>query len=303
MKRRVIKHGPSYIVSLPSKWVKHYNVHKGDELDVEEKGSTLIVSSTIVRSDLSITKDVSGLIPRLVDRFLARAYQKGYDKIHLIHGDIALLDVIQRKVHELIGYEIIEQNEKSCHIQSITSKIELDFDTSLRKAFLLVKEMGETTLSAYTAGDTPKLQNLYLKDLEVNRMCYFCLRQINKEHYSGPERTQQTLVLYYLVEILEDLGDSYKKLAALLAECPLKNTALLHLLKMLQEQYELSYSYFYKASKDKANQAYMLFQKIGKEIEAACEKKPKKEEILSLLHIRECAHITYHFTTMRLDLL
>ena len=103
MKRRVIKHGPSFIVSLPSKWVQQCNVKKGDELEVEEKGKTLIVSTTVVRSDLSITKDVSGLIPRLVDRFLARAYQKGYDRIDLIHNDITLLDVVQKKVHELIG--------------------------------------------------------------------------------------------------------------------------------------------------------------------------------------------------------
>ncbi len=44
MKRKVSLHGPSTLtVSLPSKWVKKYCIKKGDELDIEEKNSTLII--------------------------------------------------------------------------------------------------------------------------------------------------------------------------------------------------------------------------------------------------------------------
>lgn len=304
MKRRVIRHGASYIVSLPSKWVKKFNVERGDEIEIQENNKTLILSPEIVRSNISISKNVTGLAPRLVDRFLARAYQKGYDEILLEHNNLEVLEVIRKKVHELIGYEIIEQNNKSCVIKSIASHIQLDFDNSLRKAFLLVKEMVQTCADAYQNNHKETLQNLYLRDFEVNRFCYFCLRQINKDQYMEQEHAQQSHVLYYLIEILEDLGDCYKKLAQVLATTDGKNKQLLKLLKDLKDLYEISYTYFYKASKEKANQAYALFQDITKTIEACGnENKLKEGEIQALIHLSEAAGIIYHFTTMRLDYL
>ena len=304
IKRKIIQHGPStLIVSLPSNWVKQNGIKKGDELDVREEGKTLIIGVDKVTTNLTLTQDVSTLKPFLVTRFLARAYQKGYDRIHLTHNNPELLKTIQEKTLELIGYEIIEQNGKHCLIQSISSKIELDFDNSLRKAFLITKQMLEACYEAYRDGDKPTLKNLYLKDIEVNRFTYFCLRQINKEQYVDAERAQQSHILYYLIEILEDLGDNAKQLATQLSEGKRKSKELTSLLKLMLEQFDVSYHFFYKPSAEKVNQAYTFYKEIEDKLKAILSTDLTEDEIQAVYLIRDSSRIIYHFTTMRLDFL
>lgn len=303
MKRKVVKHGSSFIISLPNKWVKEYGVKKGDELHVAEKGRTLWVNPKEVRSKLEISEDVSDLAPRLVDRFLVRCYQKGYDKIKLIHNDLELLEKIRTKVHELMGFEVVEQNEKSCVIQSIAQNIDLDFDNSLRKAFIITQGMLETCYEAYKKGDKRTLENLYLRDLETNKFCFFCLRQINKRQYVGPESSHQMQVLYYLIERLEACGDCFRDLSSLLSKTKKINKDILKILELLIKQDKASFSYFYKASKEKANEAYDLFWKVRTEVARVSGKSLSREEILSLFWISEASIILYHIVSMRLDFL
>ena len=304
MKRKVVQHGPStLIVSLPSKWVKDHGIKKGDELDVDEQDKILLISAGKFVANHTLTQDVSGLQPFLLTRFLARSYQKGYDKIMLIHNDMSLLKTVSEKILELIGFEIIEQNGNYCLIQSLSSHIEIDFDNALRKAFLVVKQMIETCYESYKNGNISELQNLYIKDLEVNRFTYFCLRQINKEQYAAKELSQQSHVLYYIIEVLEDLGDAYKKLAKLLAATKIRNKDIINMLKLVFEQFDASYSYFYKPSLQKANQAYELYKDMEKKINAVVGSDLTADEILSVYHIKDASSIIYHFTTMRLDAL
>src|SRR3989344_3304750 len=289
IKRKIVQHGPStLIISLPSNWVKQNGVRKGDELDVKEEGKTLIIGVDKVATNYSLTEDISGLSPYLVTRFLGRAYQKGYDRLYLIHNNVELLKTIQEKTLELIGYEIIEQNDKHCLIQSISSKIELDFDNSLRKAFLIVKQMIETCYEAFKNGDKTTLQNLYLKDIEVNRFCYFCLRQINKEQYVAAERAQQSHILYYLIATLEDLGDYIKVLAKHLMTVKKREKDILVLFKLMMEHYEISYSYFYKATTEKANEAYRIFSEVQSKIKSIVENPMGAPEFMSICLIRDC---------------
>lgn len=291
------------IISLPSNWVKQNGIRKGDELDVKEEGKTLIIGVDKVAINYSLTEDISNLKPFLVTRLLGRIYQKGYDKIFLTHNSLELLKVVQEKMLELIGYEIIEQNDRYCIIQSISSKIELDFDNSLRKAFLIVKGMLETALEAYKSDDKSTLENLYIKDIEVNRFTYFCRRQINKEQYVAAERAQQSHILYYLIENLEDLGDNIKVLAKHLAKSKKKSKELLNLLETLHKHYEVSYSYFYKATTEKANQAYEIFTELNNKFMELTKNGIGQYEILALFNIKASADLISNFTTMRLDFL
>ena len=52
MKRKVIQIADStQLISLPRKWALKYGIKKGDELDVEEQGSNVLVSTS---RDLSV---------------------------------------------------------------------------------------------------------------------------------------------------------------------------------------------------------------------------------------------------------
>ena len=304
MKRKIVQHGPStLIISLPSVWVKQYNVKKGDELDVSEEGNTLIIGTNGRSANYSMKGDVSSFTPYLIGQFLSRAYQKGYDSIHLVHNSPDILKAIQEKTNELIGFEIIEKNDEYCLIQSLAQKIDLDFENSLRKGFLIVKLMLDTCVRAYSNNDKSTLQNLYLDYNQAKRFCSFCMRQINKSQYVAPEIAQQSHILYDLIGVLEELGNSIKILSEHLAQGKKKNNDILNLLKMMIEQYSVAYSYFYKADVDKANGAHHLYIKIDETINSLVNTKLDGFEILTVYKIKDASYLIHHFTTMRLDFL
>ena len=56
MKRKIVQHGCSSLtITLPFPWVRKFNLKKGDELEVEEQGHTLLVST---QKDTSADKKV-----------------------------------------------------------------------------------------------------------------------------------------------------------------------------------------------------------------------------------------------------
>jgi len=301
MKRKVVQHGPStLIISLPSNWIKQNNVKSGDELDVKEQDKTLVIESSGSISIKSMTQNISLLEPFLVKTFLARIYQKGYDRAYLVHNDPLLLKRIQEKTLELIGYEIIEQNNKYCLIQSISSHIELDFDNSLRKAFNITRQMLEIAMNAYEEKNDSALEGLQMIDLEVNRLCYFCLRQINKEQNIGTEQTQQSHILYSIIESLEHLGDDMVLLGRYLSKAGKRHPEIARLMQLLLEQFEKVYEYYYDPTINKANKAHRLFLELSESAKDIGKAKMSGSELKSFHTIRSASSELYYMTLSRL---
>lgn len=265
---------------------------------MEEDGNKLLIQTESGPGTKEIEVDVSGLTPRLADRFMARAYQKGYDKIIVKYDKPDIAIAIQEKVNELLGFEIMEQTKDTIVISSISQKLNIDFDSSLRRAFLIVLDMADTCSEAYKKGDKKTLENLYHKDFDVNKFCYFCLRFINK----GFHGEFGTYILYYLIEVLEDAGDEYKYLAAHLAKVKTKKKSLIDVLSKVNELTKLGYDFFYKPDKDKAIKSINLYNQIRAEIQKLLST-PDQAEAASLNSMYTIARIMYHFPTMRLDTL
>ena len=265
---------------------------------MEEQGNKIIVQTESGLSNKEIIVDISGLTPRLADRFMARAYQKGYDSITIRYDDPAIAIAIQNKVNELLGFEIMEQTKNTIIIKSISQKLNIDFDSSLRRAFLIVLGMAEACLEAYKQGDKKTLENLYYKDFDVNKFCYFCLRYINKGFYGE----FGTYILYYLIEILEDAGDEYKALAVHLAKVKTKKKSLIDVLSKVNELTKIGYDFFYKPEKDKAVKSMNLYNQVRGEIQKLIST-PDQAEAAALNSLDLIARIMYHFPTMRLDTL
>jgi len=299
VKRKVIQIANStQLISLPRKWAQKYGIKKGDELEVEEEGSTLKVLTEKIPHVEEIIVDVSGLTPRLADRFMARAYQKGYDKITVKFDKPELFISIQNKVKELLGFEVMEQSKYSCVVQSISSKLEVDFDSLLRKAFLITLDMADSCLEAFKNNDTKTLENLYYKDFDVNKFCYFCLRAINKGQHEG----FGTYILYYLIEMLEDVGDEYKALSKMLINVK-SNNIIIKILTNANEVFKLSYEFFYKPEKLKATKAIELCNETKLEIKNAFGKLKNANDLEAIATIGYILKMIYHYPTMRLDTL
>ena len=82
MKLKIAKVGQSsLVVSLPFKWVKEYNLKKGDEVDVISEGKILKIITDKAITENKIIIDVSELDTTLVWRFVLSCYKRGFKEI------------------------------------------------------------------------------------------------------------------------------------------------------------------------------------------------------------------------------
>ena len=85
MKRKVIQIANStQLISLPRKWSQKYGVKKGDELEVEDDGSRIIISTEKAQELGNIEVDISGADRDFLLFLIRSLYIKGYDEIKLI---------------------------------------------------------------------------------------------------------------------------------------------------------------------------------------------------------------------------
>jgi len=301
LKRKVIQIAEStQLISLPRKWAIENNIKKGDELEIEVKPNSLVITTTTEREPLGISVDLSGFEPLLVDKFLSRAYQKGYDLINIQFSDPETLDLVQNKVREFLGIEIMHQTKQGCEVKSISSKLDVDFDSLLRKAFLIVVDMIDIALEAYKKGDKKTLENLYMRDTEVNRFAYFCLRELNKFHKSIDAGMG---IIYFLIETLEDVGDDIKRLGNTLARVKKVHPDLLEALEQINESVKNAYNFYYKPTKFGAIKTIDNYKALHEKVNKIMQNHKDPAVIDSALRIWGLNRLAYHYTTMRLDTL
>ena len=299
IKRRIIRHGPStLIISLPSNWAKRNQLKKGDELNLKDEGRKLVVETYGTPLKYSYEQNISELNGDLVKELLARVYEKGFDTVFLVHNNPIILDDIREKTSELIGYEIIEQNERSCIIQSIASIVKLDFEESLRKSFSIVKSTLEKCFECYKNSDFLSLKNLHLKNAEINRFCYFALRQLNREKYMTVGNSHS---LHKIINLIAELGLNCKNLSLALSGLKGKNDALIGLMNLEALQFNNVYTYFYRPTIESANESYRAFQGVESEFYELL-KEGDHENCISACLIYKISQLLSNLVGMRLDL-
>ena len=150
IKRKVIQIAKStQLVSLPRTWAKRYNIQKGDELELEERESTLIISTDKATTQMAMVFDTKKWGP-FQKNFLSAAYHLGYDEVMLHFDDEHAIEDIQERMKNCIGYEMVNQGKDFCEIKAISHALFSEFDQILKKSFLLVLTMGKNSYELIT---------------------------------------------------------------------------------------------------------------------------------------------------------
>lgn len=205
MQRKLVQQGNSTLmVSLPSAWLKKNNLKKGSLIELEEQQNNLIISNkkTEVKkySKIKITEQE---LP--IRRILLSLYEQGIDEIDLEFPQELIIE-IEKIVNQLIGYEIIKQEKKSCKIQDITKSSEEELEIITRRLFLLTKNMFEDSINAIKTNDIELIKHIEYRDLDINKFSYYAKRLINKNNNINKIQIHQT------IECLEFIGDELKRL-------------------------------------------------------------------------------------------
>ncbi len=283
MKRKVIQlAGKTFVVSLPIAWAKKYGVKKGEEVEVEENGAKLIINTS---KEIEVEKkhiNISGMT-EMLGRVVGALYKAGYDEIELEFSTSQEFSTIQKVLNRTcIGFEIVRQREKTITTREISKLDSEQFEIVLRRLFLFLLTSADDSLNAVAKLDDELLKNIVLRDDNLNRFADFCRRVLNK---TGHPKFQRTAPVYFIVEQLEKIGDSYKDLANFLIENKVKagnETLKLYqrVNSLLRDFYELFYSFDLLKFDEFGKKRKVLVADIAKQM-----KKVKKEELIILSYL------------------
>ena len=281
MRRKVIQIADStQLVSLPRKWCKLQNIKKGDELNVEEKGSKVIITTESKFDIEKIDVDVSdlGVMGR---RTVAAAYKAGFDELRIKYSTTEELKAIQEVIKDsCIGFEVVEQGKNYIVVRKISDAIFGEFDAVLRRSFLFLISLAKEGFDAVQKQDKDTLNNIILMDLNLNKFTDFCRRILNKQ---GHPKFKRTAPLYHIIEMLEKIGDEYKEIHKFFVQNPFKpNKEMVQLYMQINKFVEDFYELFYKFDTDKLKRFNTSKDKVDKLLLDAFPK--TKKEHLPVIH-------------------
>ncbi|MFA6888691.1 MAG: AbrB/MazE/SpoVT family DNA-binding domain-containing protein [Candidatus Woesearchaeota archaeon] len=264
MNRKVVQQGPSTLmVSLPSKWVKENNIHKGDDIEVSEENGRLVLTIHQflgpVKTELS--EKTFGFLNKY---FVNYCYQKGYDEV-LIKCDC--INEIEHRVKDLLGYEVVEKGINSLLIKAVVQMNEQEFDTVLKKLFQVTLVISDLIIKK-------QFQEAKVMEKENNKYCDLCIRILFKNKYKYPENG---FALFALIRELEQIGDLYK----LIAEDFESDDLLIQTYEQIDAYFRLYYDLYYSYDVVKAK---LFFS--------------EKERLLGLFVSKEKTIAVVHLTSL-----
>lgn len=219
MKRKVIQIANStQLISLPRKWSLQFGIKKGDELEVEEKGNKLEISTEKSQQLNEISLDVSELDRTSTMFYIRSAYRKGFDTIKINFNkqttdhirkkeEVSYISVINTEVNRLVGLEVVKQTENYCELKDFSGDHTGEFDSLMRKIFLQIKDATNDMLKAAETKDIQLLRTIEEKHDSITKFVSYCIRLLNKKNQFDLNKSH---VIFHVVANLDLITDIIK---------------------------------------------------------------------------------------------
>jgi phosphate uptake regulator len=334
MRRRIIKQGHNTLtITIPSKWAKEFNLSAGDEIEISELNNGLFVSTEKKDGVRKAVINISEMdIPTIWKYFMA-VYREGYDELKVEfdpdqihespykHFDSHAIDIkygkksrqhkptetIQEIANRFVGFEVIEHHKDYCIIKDLSESSAKEFESSLRRVYLLILQMGEEVTEAIKTNNPSLVSHTHDIDINVDKFHDYCIRVLNKKGYANAKKTN--LIFSYLF-LLEILGDEFKNIARHITEDMKgkKLTNLLPLAEVTLEQLNKIYDLYYNFTKNKVIEMSKRDMEIYFYLPKIYKKKPGKKSELSddeleiLNHFRRIGRYINSLTELRIEM-
>ncbi|MFH0876253.1 MAG: AbrB/MazE/SpoVT family DNA-binding domain-containing protein [archaeon] len=288
MRRKITKMGQSsLVITLPSKWVKKYNVKKGDEVEIDDDGerklSILLKTQDENYQIKAIEIDISTISIRVTNWILSCMHKKGFDEIK-IHYSKENKSAITTALKQLLtGFVITDEKDNCVTIRSISNDNPQEFFSIFRRVFLVTITMAQNTCAAIKEKNYDKLSELLELENTNNQLTNFCERLINKGF------VEKNSTFYYAINWnLEKVCDDYKNICLIFSSRKkvLIRTELISIFQdaiaYLRGYYELIFSFDVKKLNELNNLKDDLLSRIDRE--HSLKKSEAEELLLHYLH-------------------
>lgn len=275
MQRKVIQlAGKTFVVSLPSKWVKEQGIKKGEEVEVKTNGGELTISKTNCSGEKSAFFS-SGDAGIFLKRCLVSLYNEGFSEVTIELSDPEKIKPVQEVLNQLVGFEVIEHKKNNITIKDVSGQAHNEFPKLLRRLFLLTECLVCDTSEAVANNDRKALKSIVDRDIEINKLANYCLRSIAV--------TQEQKFWERHIFLAERIGDECKNLAAYLSSKTTmdKNTEIL--LKEVGLFLNKVFQLLFQQEKEKARDIGSKYESLKKAINNSLLKKDADTQALAHL--------------------
>ena len=216
MKRKVVQLAHrTLVVSLPHKWADKYGVKKGDEVEVDDSGSSLVVHSG------KAGKEKREIIFNLKEgqkfmlRMLCGPYLKGYTTIKIYYTNPKQYQDIKNSPRYMIGFEVVEQGKNFVKLEEISAGTEENFTNIISRMFYILKSFLEE-IHDYLKKPYDNIQDLREMELSCNRLALYTRRLLNQNIIPG--KVYENTGLYHVVCLIERSSDELAEIVGYFME-------------------------------------------------------------------------------------
>lgn len=174
------------MVSLPSKWIKQFNLKKGDEISIEEVENSLLISKESKKEKKKVNLNLTNYTESAIRTGIINSYRSGVDIIEINFKDESQYKIILNTINNyLIGFDVIKKEKNICIIENITEPSEEQFDVLFRKILYNISLLINGTEARLK--EESKFEDYEEIVLSIHKYDNFCRRVISKQNTFGNE--------------------------------------------------------------------------------------------------------------------
>ncbi|MFH2020402.1 MAG: AbrB/MazE/SpoVT family DNA-binding domain-containing protein [archaeon] len=301
MKRKIMKIADTtFVVSLPLKWAREHGVKKGDEVEMEENGPSILLSLKEKKEQIPRVTEINlrSLSKDVIKKSVSGLYKRGFDEIKIKLADKMQIKIIQDIVKDIfIGFIMSDQSKESCIIKSISEDNASDFDRILKRLFLVNTSFFDQCLECLRSDDFETLASLIPMEDTNNQLTNYCQRLINKGLVSD-----NPYFLYIIAWNLEKVADEMEYICKYVSANKMKlSTDTLSYFEKTGNFYRAFFDFFYKYDPSKVDILNTINEELtslGKEL----FQKTSKKELFVVVCIYKMVDIINNFLTTTVGL-
>ena len=214
MRRKIIKQGQSYTLTLPKQWIEQVQLQEKDEVTIEEQDLKLIISTQTgpkpkKRVTLTFTnEDLLEIKPyRWIQRLYSIYYKQGIDEIIFKSKNQDILKYTEERTSNFIGFEVINRGKDFIEIKDVVGGASQEFPTILNRAFLIINILADESFALIEKKDFVQLAQLLNIEKTNGKLTDYCKRLLAKDNF--PNHNQEKYY-YALITENERLADQFK---------------------------------------------------------------------------------------------
>lgn len=260
MRRKIIKQaGQAYTVTLPIEWVRSNGLKAGSEVEIKTNEKSILISTDSHAESKKVIVDFTGLHERTIMNTISALYGQGADEIKITSKE-NIGEAVRKAINNIMGFALVSESKGEYIIKEINSGDYRHLDEIFKRVFQIIIAFYDSAINDIFGDEKESLASISLRDIEVNRLCLYLQRAINKSSYDDVVKSRAIFTYSFA---LEKISDEIERLwRTNIKYMPKKPKELKMLAQMSCDGFGKAFEVFYQYSPHLMEELYSIREKV-----------------------------------------